>query len=314
MRRRKPQFKRRRYKASSTRRLSSSDLTVLDFLWTWKVATTPILREVAYKRKSAWWIYKSLRRLRVEKYIELLPRGKNLGQELWTLTDHGFEIVLMDRDDIKEYRYRVHAPAHDYLGTCLQLGDLWQLNVEKNFLTEQMLTSLAPSNFPKGFRPEDGGHIPDGLTILPGNINQAVIGYEVDLNLKDPSRYRRTAHYYKYDVGASLVVWLVKNMWIANKIIEQLAEYSHGGDVNPVLARFAFILVDDFKQRVWGAEVVIGPLKGQSIRKMHANLLQNLGKDNSKIGQKEMRDIFFPKFRSPQKTTGYVKGEEASFD
>lgn len=78
------------------------DLTVLDFLWTWKVASTPMLREAAYRRKSPWWVYKSLRRLRDEKYIELLPRGKNLEQELWTLTDHGFEIVLMDRDDIKE--------------------------------------------------------------------------------------------------------------------------------------------------------------------------------------------------------------------
>ena len=97
MQRRKPYAKRRRFKTTSLRRLSVSDLTVLDFLWTWKVASSPMLRECAYRKKSPWWVYKSLRRLRNEKYIELLPRGKNLEQELWTLTEHGFEIVLMDR-------------------------------------------------------------------------------------------------------------------------------------------------------------------------------------------------------------------------
>lgn len=310
MRRRKPPSKRRRFKASSSRRLALSDLAVLDFLWTWKVATTPILREVAYRGKSAWWIYKALRRLRKEKYIELLPRGKNLEQELWTLTDHGFEIVLMDRDDIKEYRYRVHAPAHDYLGTCLQLGDLWQMNVEKRFLTEQMLSSLAPSNFPKGYRKEDASHIPDGITILQGAVKEAIVGYEVDLNLKDESRYQSTASYYEYDVRAHLVIWLVRNPWIANRIIEQLMTFHYRNQKDELLRRFAFVLVDDFKDRVWGAEVFLGPLKGVSIRKLHANLLQSLGKEAPKVGQKEMREIFFPRFRSPQKSFTYLKGGE----
>ena len=269
-----------------------------------------MLREVAYRNKSHWWVYKALRQLREEKYIELLPRGKNLEQEVWTLTEHGFEVVLMDRDDIKEYRWRVHAPAHDYLGTCLQLGDLWQMTTEKTFFTEQMLTSLAPSNFPKGFRPGIESHIPDGLTLLSGAVKEAVVGYEVDLNLKNEDRYQMTASYYENDVRAPLVIWLVRNVWIANRIVEQFTKYHYRNERDRMLSRFAFVLVDDFKARAWGAEVVMGPLKGTSVRKLHANLLQSLGKDTTKMGQTEMREIFFPKFRSPQKLKAYEKGGE----
>ena len=286
MRTRKPGSRRRKFKKTSSRRLAMSDLVVLDFLWTWKVASTPMLQEVAFRRKSAWWVYKALRRLRKEKYIELLPRGKNLEQELWTLTDHGFEIVLMDRDDIKEYRYRVHAPAHDYLGTCLQLGDLWQMNVEKRFLTEQMLASLAPSNFPKGFRNPQSSHIPDGITILPGAVKEAVVGYEVDLNLKNEERYRSTANYYHYDAKIHLVVWLVKNPWIANRIVDQLVAIHYRIERDEILKKFAFVLVDDFKKRIWDAEIFLGPMKGVSVYKLHANLLQTLGKEAPKKGKR----------------------------
>jgi hypothetical protein len=287
---------------------------VLDFLWTWKVASTPMLQEVAFRRKSAWWVYKALRRLRSEKYIELLPRGKNLEQELWTLTDHGFEIVLMDRDDIKEYRYRVHAPAHDYLGTCLQLGDIWSSGIEAQFYTEQMLATLAPRNFPKGFKEPDARHVPDGVTVLSGGLKEAIIGYEVDLNLKEESRYMDTWLYYKYGLRPHLIVWLVRNPWIANRILNQLDTSGREQERMQVLSTVGFVLMDDFKQRVWNAEVIMGPLKGLSIRKLHANLLQTLGKDAAKIGQKDMREIFFPKFRSPQKSFTYKKGDETACD
>ena len=45
-------------------------------------------------------MYKAIRQLVKEKYIMPLPRGKYLNQEVLTLTELGFEVVLMDRDDI----------------------------------------------------------------------------------------------------------------------------------------------------------------------------------------------------------------------
>lgn len=76
------------------------DIGVLEFRWTWKVATTQMLKEVSFKNKSQWWVYKALRQLKNEKLIQVLPRGKHLDLELWALTEAGFEVVLMDRDDM----------------------------------------------------------------------------------------------------------------------------------------------------------------------------------------------------------------------
>jgi hypothetical protein len=269
-----------------------------------------MLKEVAFQNKSVWWVYKSLRRLEKEKYLQKLPRGINLEQELWTITDHGFEIVLMDRDDIKEYRYRAHAPAHDYFATCLQLGDLWQINVEKDFYTEQMLASLSPRAFPQGFK-NDSGHVPDGVTVLYGGVKEAIIGYEVDLNLKDETKYHETRSYYDYKVKSHLVIWLVKNAWIANRILKEISFQGRPNEIEQQLKKYAFVLTEDFKKRIWEAEVILGPMKGLSIRKLHANLLQSLDKSAPNMGQKPMQEIFFPKFRSPQKSFTYKIGGEA---
>ncbi len=277
------------------------DLHVLDFLWTWKVAATPMLKEVAYKDESHWWVYKALRRLKQEKYIQHLPRGKNLDLELWALTKLGFEVVLMDRDDLEQYRHRVHAPTHDYLATCLQLGDLWQTNVDARFLTEQMLSSLASWNFPPQLKKVEG-HIPDGVTIINGNVRQAIIGYEVDINLKEEERYLAATTYYQDGLKPHLVVWLVRNQWISEKIFSAIERRSYGLKREEIAKFHVFCLLDEFKNLAWGAPVLSGPLKGQSIRKLHANHIQSVGKANAKLGQRSMTEIFFPKFKSPQKS------------
>lgn len=143
-------IKRRPLRRTSNRKHSSRDFTVLDFLWTWKVASTPMLQEVAFQGMSTWWVYKALRQLKDEGYIQTLPRGKFLDFELWALTESGFEIVFMDRDDISYRRYKPHAPAHDYFATCLQIGDQgFDRLPDREFFSEQMLSSLAPANFPR---------------------------------------------------------------------------------------------------------------------------------------------------------------------
>ena len=301
----------RSFRRVSDRKLNYRDLLVLDFLWNWKAASTSLLKEVAYKNDSYWWVYKALRRLKEERYIHLLPRGRNLDLELWALTKNGFEVVLMDRDDLEQYRYRVHAPAHDYLATCLQLGSLWQSNVEAQFFTEQVLSSLASWNFPAALKAMDG-HIPDGVTMIRGNLHTVTIGYEVDLNLKPEERYERTADYYRDGLKPNLVVWLVKNLWIAEKIFWILKRKDYARDGVALSKQHVFILLEDFKSSAWNAKVIGGALKGETVGKLHANLIQTAGKTNAKLSQKEMTEIFFPKFKSPQKSIASLSLQDTS--
>ncbi len=301
----KPRFiKRKRFKRKSDRKLTARDLAVLDFLWTWKVASTALLGEVAFRGQSAWWVYKALAQLKDEHYIQALPRGRFLDLELWALTDQGFEVVLMDRDDLAQYRFKPHAPAHDYLGTCLQLGaQSFHSSSEREYFTEQMLSSLLPSNFPRAFRRIDS-HIPDGLTLYRHGAKEAIVGYEVDLNLKDEKRYLRTLEYYTEGVGAHLVIWLVKNAWIAEKITTALrTQQHHSEQAQVLLSKTAFVGLDDFKERIWESQSMMGALKGVSVSKLHANLLQSMGKSPPKYRQINLKQLFFSKYKSPQKFT-----------
>ncbi len=295
-------FVKRKFKRTSNRKLSSGDISVLNFLWTWKVASTQMLKFIGYPVQTHWWGYKAIKQLEREQYIQILPCGKNLNQEVWTLTQNGFEVVLMDRDDIVEYRFKPHAPAHDYFATCLQLGDLWTSNWPKTFFTEQMLSSLRKSNFPENFT-SDEGHVPDGITMLIHELKETYIGYEVDLNLKDMERYTQTSSYYgKLNNQVSVVFWLVRNDWIAGRIQSLMDERSHFSKV-----RISFILLDDFKKDIWSAKVYRGKYAGHAIRKIHENIMQSLGKPSAMLGQKSMSDIFFSKYKSPQKSMTSVK-------
>lgn len=282
---------------------------MLDFLWTWKAASTPILKDLAWKSQGYWWAYKALKQLQREKLIQLLPRGKNLEQELWALTRNGFEVVLMDRDDIEQYRYRVHAPAHDYLGTCLQLGDFWKSGLDVDFFTEQQLSSLSKWNFPQAVFAKDG-HVPDGITYVRGALSTAIIGYEVDLNLKDEERYLRTISYYKEGLGPHLVVWLVRNSWISERINSLIQRHGVATSDFDLRKRVVFVLLDDFKKNVWGASGINATFQGVTLRKLHENLVQKVSKKAENLGQKHLQDIFFPKFLSPQKLKEMLESKE----
>lgn len=297
-------FIKRKYKRKTSRKLSVSDIQVLDFLWTWKVASPQILKLVAFAGKSDWWVYKAIRQLVKEKYLMPLPRGKYLNQEVLTLTELGFEVVLMDRDDIHQYRYKPHAPTHDYLATCLQLGDLWLSTCIKVFFTEQMLASLRSNNFPKDYANGEG-HVPDGITQLRHGLKSIAVGYEVDLNLKENDRYVDTIRYYEAIGDIAVVIWLVRNDWIAERISKIISTNASHYRTK----QFSFIRLDDFKNHVWEAKVFSGANTGISIRKIHANLMQSLGKTDAITGQNNLKEIFFSSYKSPQKSKACEKTE-----
>jgi hypothetical protein len=129
-----------------------------------------------------------------------------------------------------------------------------------------------------------------------------IIGYEVDLNLKNEERYQSTIDYYQNGLKPQLVVWLVRNRWIMDKICSLISQYNYSRTNFDFSKRCVFVLLDDFKENIWEAKIVSAAAKGESLRKVHANLIQRASKREAKLNQKPMRDIFFPKFKSPQKS------------
>lgn len=174
--------------------------------------------------------------------------------------------------------------------------------------TEQMLSSLGKSNFPKNIQ-DTTGHIPDGLTVFSYSHRSFSVGYEVDLNLKDEDRYESTAEYYLQSKNrVSLIVWLVKNHWVYEKIHSVLTDKLKY-EKEKVNERYAFILLEDFKKNIWNAKGVNGVFKDHTIQKLHANLLQSLGKAPPNLMQKDFSKIYFPIFKSPQKFMAYPEKE-----
>src|SRR5262249_32965570 len=122
-------------------------------------------------------------------------------------------------------------------------------------------------------------------------------------------RYEHTVKYYRDGLKPNLVVWLVRNVWMAEKIWECIKRWSYGETAEDLGKRYAFVLLDDFKQNAWSAMTITKALKGMSIRKLHANLIQTAGKDSAKLAQKTMAEIFFPKFKSPQKSMRSIRSD-----
>ena len=74
---------------------------------------------------------------------------------------------------------------------------------------------------------------------------------------------------------------------------------------------FSFIKLDDFKKDLWGAKVYRGKFAGNTIRKIHENIMQSLGKQGAELRQKTSVEVFFSKFKSPQKS---ITSEKVSHD
>lgn len=285
------------------RDLTRNEITALEFLWKWKLASTQLLKEVAFKKYSNWSAYKILRKLYDEGYLDFAPKGKYLPQKLWCLSKKGFETFLLNRDDLTNQRYRVHAPAHDYLGTTFQLGDLLgSKNIPVELFSEQELASLPRTVFP--FSMQHSSHIPDGMTVFGSGKEKLIIGYEVDLNLKDKERYKTSGFDHTISLKTNIVFWLCRNLWIAKQISRIMQEVAN--DCRYDKTHHAFVLMDDFISYGWLAPIRLGFEEGSTVRKVHEKCIQKHIKTDANLGQKNNLLFYFPKHRSPQKLETYA--------
>mgnify|MGYP000275878852 FL=1 len=106
------------------------------------------------------------------------------------------------------------------------------------------------------------------------------------------------------------IIQLVRNDWIAERILKVIS--AHSSNYKP--KQYSFICLDDFKNHVWEAKVFIGSNVGLSVRKIHTNFMQSLGKTDASTGQNNLKEIFFSEHKSPQKSKACEKIETTKID
>lgn len=302
----------------ASRDLSKLEFEIIEFVWTWKVAPTSLVKEVLMRKKTDWQAYKIIRRLKLDGILEEIPKSRYISHRLLCVSELGFDIYLADRDFIEKFRFRVHAPAHDYLATAFHLSSLLnKSDPEIKLYSEQEIQTLAakllPSNLQASFSNRESismQHFPDGLTSFNSGDRELNVGYEVEINLKPDYRYKSMYHLYRINHGSitttELVFFLVRTFGIAKRIHDLFRTYEH--DSMPL--NCAFILMDDFIQQGSEAKIFAGHYKNHSLRKVHEILWQKFGNPIEKLGKVSDWTSFFPKRQSPMKSISSIENQK----
>ncbi|MGE0526783.1 MAG: hypothetical protein AB7G93_00960 [Bdellovibrionales bacterium] len=234
------------------------ELSILLFLWRWKVATTSAIytRFQPVYSWAAFTAYQRLLKLKSKGLIEVkLVNSRQYAY--WTLTRAGFHAIRDELPLLKEEGFASEAPEHDLYVLAAQSGDwLPKGSVDDvAFFTEQELRRQAPETL-FSWLPPTTAHRPDGYWYFPKSKPNALIALEVEVNRKAFSDYIAYGNFYnRYKVIES-VLWIVQSENLAHKITnaahKNLAEFR--GIHN-------FVLLKDFLESGWCARIFEGPAR-----------------------------------------------------
>ncbi len=304
------------------RDLSKLEFEIIEFVWRWKVVPSSLVQAFLMKSKTDWQAYKIIRKLKLDGILEEIPKGKIVNHRLLCVTELGFDIYLADRDHIDKFRFRVHAPAHDYLATALQLSCLPDLTDERfKVFSEQEIQTLPANALPlvfhdavnfTYFQGTSFSHVPDGITSFGGKKNVCDIAYEVEINLKPDSRYQSMGSFYRNNGEnknkVSLVVILIRTEWVGRKIYTVFENQVTTEKLPPV----CHVMIDDFIKNGPEAKIFAGTYIGESLRKAHENIWQDHGKAEANVRQYTDWSSFFPKRKSPVKSKTSLNTQDSA--
>jgi hypothetical protein len=276
--------------------LSQVDLSVLTFLWKWKVATTASLHAKFYAPRSLKGAYLRLNVLENDGFIQ--SHFDITGEKfLWSLTPLGFLAVRSQLPPLKEEGFLSEAPGHDLLSLAVMCGD-WLISpregvvliseqqirryqspfaaLEEKSVAYQKMGSVWVS---KGSWDSDyKKHRPDGLWCFePKNGEAHVIALEVQLSPESEESYHGAGKFYESAREIKHVIWVVPAFSAIRKIIAGL---SHGGELGT--EKHQFITYTTFFEKGWLSPIEVGTLENCTLR--HA-LNSPLGMDG--IGDEE---------------------------
>jgi hypothetical protein len=255
------------------------DIPLLLFIWKWKLLTTAALTERFFSQAkspiSGW-----SRLTKLEKAGLLAFRtDEKFQKSYWTLTSKGLLAISDNFPPLRDYGFRSEYPAHDALVTAFHLGE-WLVSAPQgvHLFSEQQLRRYDFSSYPT-WVPTDKLHRPDGYWGMSTQSGILPIALEVELSRKCKSDYEKVAEFYMHQSNIVKVMWLVPTQGLAVLIQNIIAS-----TVSMRAGVHNYVLVSEFKERLWGAQIFLGPDMGKTLSKVLSGLPENGAESGFKSG------------------------------
>ena len=229
--------------------LSYRDVKVLNFLWTWKLASTATIHQAIVRPGSRYSAYKVMERLEKHGYVRPYVSGEHRFTA-WQLTEKGFLSIKNSLGELTEEGYLSEYPWHDRHILAFQLGEWswFNLPVVAHF-TEQDLRRRPADLYP-AWVPHTPGHRADGYTKIEGKGRTWVFALEVELSLKSIARYESVIRYYRTQSQVDRVLWLTSDPSVMNAIKTAKTNVKDAQDTYHV-----FVDLKDYQENGWDAKI-----------------------------------------------------------
>lgn len=240
------------------------NLSILHFLWVWKVSTTAGLHQKFSPECSGHGFYSRLWRLEKKSLIQVRA-GDNPKNSFWTLTKAGFNVIRKHLPLLLEDGYQSEYLEHDLLVSAIHLGDgLFEKIDGLEFFTEQQLRRYDPDCYPK-WVPPCLGHRPDGYWRTMNSNGPKTIALEVELNQKPDREYASAAHFYNDMTNIDRVLWITKRPSVAENIHRCVLSAIDDG------SKHNYVSLGPIYRSGWESTIELGADIGKSISTLLAN-------------------------------------------
>ncbi len=254
--------------------LQVRDMSILHFLWRWKVSTTAYIHVLFFGKQKPKTAYLRMYKLKNAGYIRLYftSDGK---QKFWGVTRKGFNRIKTDIPDLLRDDCLTESPSHDMQANTVMIGIFDTIsNQNVRLITEQELNCQSKEGLP--VKLNSFSHKPDGLWVVDG---KNVIALEMEISSKTRGAYTNLAYTYDAEDIIKCVLWVTDNHATALRIYNEMARIA-GKEV----MKHSFIFYKDFVKDNAKCAVIGGFFKGKTL----TELFEFYGADRAKTSGKHV--------------------------
>ncbi len=276
------------------------DLSLLEFLWKWKVVSTAALAARFFGDRAPETAYTRLWHLRRAGYLAFIATG-NAEAFVWSLTQNGFHAIRGRLPELDEEGFKSENVSHDHLVSAIHLGEwLKTIPAGSELTSEQEVRRFHPDCLPPWI-PKTITHRPDGYSRLARHGRWLTIALEVELNQKKHSYYSWLAKFYDERQEISRVVWVVRPRPLADSIWRELKKA-----VGDRTALHGFVDLEDFQKMGWQAPILLGAEQGKPL-----SFLLNYGVQSSP--NSDWTRFLLDTRKCPHKSKRYRENKSSGF-